>query len=469
MMRGLSCACIALVVAGCSTPAVIYGPNDLDKTEPSGAVTALRDLLPADGTPVRLVFVHGVGDHCSGYALNPQNGWLDDKTRKAMGLRPVQGASKAGSIDVGIFVPGAPAQGRSHVEFSTATYTLRVPGTTRDVDVEAIEITWSTLTQWIKSNQLGYDSPTTTPHTGSLGDCPQAPDTTIASTKAPPSRVWLNRVIKEEVFDRSLADAVLYSGTYQSTIERGVAEALCHAVTDTANTQKCQWPGAPQTSQQRFRYFFVTHSLGSRIIYDMFIHYSGYLTVGRPNPFSQAERDQAADFISATLAHTPAFYMMANQLALIGLSNVPPTANSGSGLHPWLELFEFQGNPNGVEPHVEGVAPRTFGNVIQFLGDAHSRAMARQGEEPTQLRIVAFNDTDDLLTWHVPPWYANAAAGTPGARPTVSVVNAFVQNASRLLIVESPAPAHDNYFINPEVWKVISCGATSGAVLACPD
>ena len=36
-------------------------------------------------------------------------------------------------------------------------------GSTAPVDVEAIEITWSHTTQWLKSNYLGYDSPSVTP------------------------------------------------------------------------------------------------------------------------------------------------------------------------------------------------------------------------------------------------------------------------------------------------------------------
>ena len=238
MFRSIACAILTVAATGCSSPTLVYSSADLPGGAPTGTVRPLRELVPTDGTPIRLVFVHGVGDHCSGYALDPKRGWLNDRTLAATGLRPNESvAPRRGEIDVSVFM-GGDADGRSRVAFATQAYTMRLPGVSIELSIEAIEITWSPLTQWLKSNQLGYDSPSTTPAAGSEPkDCVAAPDDDLPLTVAPPPRLVLDRVIKELVFDRNLADAILYSGSYGAVMERGLAEGLCHAITATPDNR----------------------------------------------------------------------------------------------------------------------------------------------------------------------------------------------------------------------------------------
>jgi hypothetical protein len=75
------------------------------------------------------------------------------------------------------------------------------------------------------------------------------------------------------------------------------------------------------------------------------------------------------------------------------------------------------------------------------------------------LHIVSFNDTDDLLTWHIPPQYENDGTSPDDCRPAIAIADVFVQNATRWLgLVEWPATAHSGYFKNDDVLKVIRCG-----------
>lgn len=469
-------AAALIALAGCSTPPVVYGPRDKPGDPPSGNVRALRELLPTDGRRVKLVLVHGVGDHCAGYALGAK-GWLKASTAARIGLQPIAGTSTAGFVDVSVFMGGA-KDARSGVGYATQSYDLQLAGASAKVRVDAIEITWSPLTQWVKSNQLGYDSPSTTPPPGAAPKgCTEAPDANIPPTKEPPQRLLLDTVIKELVFDRNLADAILYSGTYGATMERGVAEALCHALTGTPDAAKCAWPKEQPTNADAF--FFVTHSLGSRIVYDTFLNLLDVKAVDKENPFSEQERRDARPAILTMLANTPAIYMMANQLAMLGLANVPRDARSGSGLHPYLvPMAALSAGPGAPDPRLVVVPPATlrrsgagdavFGNVLQALALARSAAIASTRAPSTTMRIVAFNDTNDLLTWHVPPWYANDDVLSPDRRPAIEVVNVFVQNTPKLVVIESPGPAHSGYFTNDRVWDVIRCGATDGRPTACP-
>ena len=96
-------------------------------------------------------------------------------------------------------------------------------------------------------------------------------------TRAPPARVAVNRLIKEILFDRALTDALLYSGTYGVVIQRGVAEALCRAISGSlpSDGTRCQWPD-PRSDNAN--YISVTHSLGNRISYDVLLSLYGDTT-----------------------------------------------------------------------------------------------------------------------------------------------------------------------------------------------
>ncbi|MHB2060514.1 hypothetical protein [Pseudomonas monsensis] len=456
------CVIILLSLSACSSAPVIYNASD----NSPGQIKPLQELLP-DNTPVRLFFVHGVGDHCPGYALGPE-GWLNDKNAEAMGLKPVSDKiAVADFINVNVYM-GGNEDPHSGVNVLKRRYSLTLPDRANTVSVEAIEITWSPLTRWLKSNQLGYDSPSVF-EDKHREPCIELPDPRIPSTVQAPPRLWLDKTIKEQVFDRNLSDAIVYTGTYGETMVRGLAEGICHAITPTANNEKCIWPSAQESENNPHKNLFVTHSLGSRMTYDMFLHLLDQTTDSMTNPIPWEERKIAQGFIENMLANTPAFYMMANQLSLLGLANVPPQARSNDGVaRPFFwQLFPLDDLDSQSNSSQATSGPQVYGNVFLQLANLKETAEKRSAKPSYRLQIVSFNDTNDLLTWHIPRWYANAVA-TPGGRPRIDVTDVFVQNAPKLLIMESPEHAHVDYFKNPDVRDIIRCGAARGEVLKCP-
>jgi len=498
----LICLILPLTIIACAPAPIIYQPSD-KSGEPTGKVDKLKMLLP-DKSPVRLVFVHGVGDHCPGYALDSRAGWLSTQNAAAMGLFPVpnprpghNGVSQF--IDVSVYMEGI-RDGLSGVSYATKDFVLKMPGR-EDIAVEAIEITWSSLTQWIKSNQLGYDSPLTSTDRENTR-CLQPAGKEVPPTVQAPWRVPINKKIKEQVFDRNLADAVLYAGTYRETMERGLAEGLCHAITSTSKDVKCVWPSAENESATKLKNLFVTHSLGSRMTYDMFLDLT---STAEKNIFPPKERDNARPFIQKMLENTPAIYMMANQLALLGLANVPPgirsfgktprplslispqhalSSEAVSGLsHPGavskLEQMELRSEPPGVPespitPNAPIKAtmpavPTVFGDVLLKIRLLKERVAEETRIPVTKLEIVSFNDTNDLLTWHIPRWYDSGEA-KPTGEENIHVTDVFVHNSIRwFYLFENPAGAHLNYFNNSDVRDVILCGADQGKVSGCQN
>ena len=481
----LLCTVLSLMCVACAPKPLIYNPSD-SKSDPTGQVKPLSALLP-EGSRVRLIFVHGVGDHCPGYALDPKDGWLKQENAAAMGLTPVSDEKlKPQFTDVSVYMKG-PKDGRSGVWYATKDYRLTLPGRA-DISVQAIEITWSPLTQWIKTAQLGYDSPSAFTDKDKPG-CLQDPVATTSPTVQAPWRVPLNKKIKEEVFDRNLADAMLYAGTYRETIERGLAEGICHAITHTSNDAQCFWPSAQDPVSVNYKNIFVTHSLGSRMTYDLFLD---LMSTEKNNIFPADVRQQARPFIEQMLADTPAFYMMANQFVLLGLANVPPDSRSHEvTTHPFAfrqPLGESDIAADGSSPlspstralvsERPGVSessaitsgPRAFGNVLFKIGALKAQIAQKTGKPAANLEIISFNDTNDLLTWHVPSAYVSEKGDAAGRSVPVNVTDVFVHNAPRwLYLFEGPTGAHVNYFNNPAVRDIIRCGGSGSEVFKCAD
>jgi hypothetical protein len=225
------------------------------------------------------------------------------------------------------------------------------------------------------------------------------------------------------------------------------------------------------------RYFFVTHSLGSRIIYDTMLDLVGVGSPGRANKFQEPEWKRSRPVVLQMIANTPAFYMMANQLSLLGLANVPVRTRSNEAPEPHFVASDSAPDSalkSKVAPELAAQASMTATlasaaecpNPLVAIAKVKqlTRGMKGAADGTPTLRFVAFNDTNDLLTWHIPEWYAT---GRDNCRPPVELSNVFVRNAFPWLVIELPNDAHQNYFVNPKVWQAIRCGAKDGAVLDC--
>lgn len=501
-MRSMLVVFLVLAVvalAGCVSAPIISNPAEGPKDPAEGSVKALTELLEHKDRAV-VIFIHGVGDHCPGFALGKAKGsWLNDDAQKALGLVPRDSGATYTDVFDDEFIPGHPRDVASKVTVGKRRFSF--PASKPEAEqlpVDAIEITWSQLTQWVKTNQLGYDltEPSPPPDTRTPS-CPYPQD--LEKYKKPPARVSLNRLLKEQVLDRSLADAVLYAGTYGRIMRRGTAEALCIASGGTPNPggHLCDWPKVPEGEQgKRTAYFFVTHSLGSRLIYDTLLGLTGKDVTTSAETFSRCEVEDAKPFANYLMAETGATYMMANQLTMLGLAYEDGTQTSSGGPVPYDLIMQRRVLPEGLadapplktlQPTAVPSPPATPGPktvvktaALEFAVRRQDAADARH-ERVNPLTIVAFSDTNDLLSWAVPKWYQgqtkdevektaakskNEGNDKPGH--AVDFTNVFVQNATRWFgFVENPADAHSGYFTSADVWRVIRCGAAGGKVKPC--
>ena len=473
-LRSFSSIIIAFVLAACST-VTVYDPLSPKK---DGNVPSL-DLVLGDGGPVVIVFVHGVGDHCPGYALGgndvaEKDAWLSPDTMNALHLKK-QDAFQP--VDWQIFRTDIGMGGKSSeeaVHVRERKYWLQLEEGRQDksrnrIDVTAVEITWSPMTRWLKNQLLGYDGAPLFPFdSGQWGsgiktcrdvnEIVSLPSLEEQRKTEPvaPVRTLANGYLKWSVLDRDLADALIYVGKYGDGMRAGMEAALCRAFSATPHSSDSVDCSKADTLPLNGHIIFVTHSLGSRLTYDTL------------SPLGDALHGRwlGAPLAEYIKAHLVGVYMMANQLPMLGLANVDPKWDplEVNSQHP----FELD-RESEVKPTESAAKATPFeknilahDSLARLLSDREQYYTKKQEVAPT-LNLVSFNDTNDLLTWHLPPWYA---AGS--LRPRVNVTDIFVENGVRWFgMLENPATAHSGYFSNRNVARVMMCGVTAGKVNDC--
>jgi hypothetical protein len=121
-----------------------------------------------------------------------------------------------------------------------------------------------------------------------------------------------------------------YAGPYGKVLQRAVAKAICDAVVLISDPSKFtsqsdgdRWVNAEAALGAREKdtaYVFFTHSLGSRILYDIMRNLNRVNRYG-DDPFVNGTDDQAFETYPMLTCQVPAIYMTANQLPLVGLSS----------------------------------------------------------------------------------------------------------------------------------------------------
>jgi hypothetical protein len=298
-----------------------------------GALRSQDGQGPIGETPaakrsvVKVMMVHGIGSHHPGYS-----GRTTANLTAALGL-DVQ-APQVKSIEI----PSA-----LDPTASLGTLTLqRFSDGARERELLVYELTWSRISDPARAN-LRFD-------------------TSQAHSR---NRARMNQLGKGFVND-VLVDPLVYVGAGHNQILSSVRQGLCWAY----STDWDGFPTQPETCDetdprlgsrvQQDQFFFVTHSLGSKILLEALESTAEGLTA------QQDSNPLAIPFRTALQNHTPTVFMMANQLPLLQ-AGFPPTPVSGQI-------------------------------------DAYCRPAGEHFDQRivVQTKIVAFSDPNDLLSYSIP-------------------------------------------------------------------
>ena len=257
------------------------------------------------------------------------------------------------------------------------------------------KLDWEPLTENLKRQYLAYDD---------------APDVTRP-------RLRLHNDLKQSLMNENVPDVVLYVGTYQRVMQRAVRFALGRMQNDMGKGED-------------YEYFFVTFSLGSKIVFDV---------VDEMDAAPEGSgRDKIVD-------RTASFFMLANQLPLLGLGNVSPTTTRPA----------------------EGGAVPGYESMLRFVRRKHVRAASQpQAAVSTQpagggLSIVAVSDPNDLFSYTIPPYVKQQFPATfVNVQISVAKTGYWIPSEG---YVANPMEAHTGYGHDQDVIKLIVEGGRATA------
>lgn len=429
--------------------------------EPDGTlrIRTLRAALDSAGSvPVRVLVVHGMREREPHYSDALQWGIAarrlnlrrrerdslivlerDYEVRLATGARPERP------------VPLPPSEIRRRAWYD--------PATGRDRLV-FYELLWAPTRDAVKDHFFGCFE--AGPREGET--CPSP-----AAARNADRRWWLNGILKADLMVDGFGDATVVLGPTGELLRDDVDLAFCVVASDilrgerllagaAARRGRCDLAAEIRASDRaaanrtlgQVRLFGVTHSLGSFLVMDAHRRYflahastrAGADTVrGSPScppespatvlgrPVADASDAARADALFYLLDNVTVF-MRANQVSLLGLARLQP------------ECHVFRGG-------IEAGAPCPNRSLPTVACGARAA-----GGFPRLSQYVAFNDTNDLLGFELPPYLAETG-------PFGKLVNVSVGNRHRYSIpflFKNPGDAHTSSDRNPAILDAIVDG-----------
>jgi len=222
-------------------------------------------------------------------------------------------------------------------------------------------------------------------------------------------RAVLNRRMKSELLNDGFGDAVLYlNENFKSKIQAPVTNAIFSILGD----------GFAPNDQ----FIIITHSLGSKITFDSLNILAERLR--------REDRQQAAAMTNLAL-HTTYLIMLANQVPLLRLGDTNVLENT-------------EGRPSGVQ---------------QFLQMRQQGTEQRGPEHPSAsspfLQVIAVTDPNDLLSYPL-----RGGDLFSHSIENIEFGNVLICNAPVYLHwVANPLKAHEGYFDNPKLIKLLLKGS----------
>lgn len=431
MTRHTCCCCLSklkaafiyllsLVLCGCSTPQVI------------GKFQGLKTIQ--QGTEhLHIILVHGIKKQEPGWSGNFYQE-LEASLNKE--LEPPHKLQQVGddNWEKCIFIKGDGLLGDltqckvsdvpTTADGVLKTVTLKSSDGTKTVTIT--EVTWSPITTALKQKLLEYDK------TNDLSK----------------QRAWINRWLREGLVDDGFSDALAYAGEPGARIRDVVWKAICYSMTG-----KLEGSAACDLGKDKDRFAFITHSLGSRIVFDA-------LHVGKEER-NLAEKNvslmQKITTIDRVSAKTVALYMLANQLPLLEMAGVPDDKVTSVT----TKIQNADGTMSLLEEK-DASATQASSLISRFMDDrrnAFPRMKAlnlfAEEQEPPPVSIAAFSDPNDLLS------YSLRTSGMINS-PNVDVADIWVGNAINFGVFANPMSAHQDYWVNKDVIELLIDGAEEG-------
>lgn len=361
------------------------------------AFPGLRQSIAAtqraqNGGITKVLMVHGISHHTPGYSAR-----FRDRLSAALGMDVIDPEIKT----IHLLPPDS-----ANTALSGSIGVLRISRHASADDSKTMmfyELTWSGITEEQKKS-IAYD----TDNTDGL------------------ARSGLNKKMKG-FLNNTVPDLLIYMGNGHDAITTAVRESVCWMFTHN-------WQNLPQTDGAyvcqtgddnvfeniaRDNFFFITHSLGSRITIDTI---QSFATENKSS-MSAATHEK----IRAAVANKKfTVYMMANQLPLLQLGRT---------------------------------APAVTDKISDYCPDNAPKARARVLKE---LDIIAFSDPNDILSYPVPDNFAreHIDSRTCPQIMNISLNIAPMRDLFGATSFADPLTAHNGYLEDARVIDILTDGVS---------
>jgi len=250
-----------------------------------------------------------------------------------------------------------------------------------------------------------------------------------------PRAKWTG-ALKDNVISGGLSDAAVYVGTSRPLVRAGISSALC-AMALNADGRKPISPNDRSLTTCTVKgglfgpadaeFNFVTHSLGSRMLFDVLA------PSDNAAEFAQTRRrDTARGYL---VIGTRSVFMAANQMPLLGAT-----------------MVDVRPMATGAEA---APAPEPCRSAISLIAARCAVAAEGAAANAPNLQIVAFSDPDDLLGYR--------ASDAGEQRPGLTFLEVTHRNTpvwfGRFVL---PQEAHDKELQRKSTAAMILCGAVAG-------
>ena len=345
---------------------------------------------------VKILMVHGIGKHLPGYSTR-----FSDNLMRALGLDVIAERSK----EISVQTPPLLAQELGRQTLGNLRV-QRFMNKARTRELLFYELTWSEIIEPEKK-MIAFDD----------------------SGEYTFKRASINRAIKEFV-NSHVPDPMIYLGNSRKKILGSVGQSICWMM--SGGWEDLPWAsdavcdaakGDHYLHAETDEFIFVTHSLGSRIMVDT-LQLLAQRFQSYKRQFSGAARVRFERLADALQKKRFTVFMLANQLPLLQLGRDMPEVSG--------KIADYC-RPGG---------PRYDDRLLGELG------------------IVAFSDPNDILSYAIPPKFAeeNLDSRLCPRIVNVSINVANVVDLFGLGEFASPAEAHGGYDNDERVIAIIANG-----------
>ena len=383
-MRSIRCVIPLLgLAASCTTP---YSPPVI--LDNSARFIGISELM-TPGAPVDVVLMHGMCTH--------NRTWVAEANSKL-----VEALGGSVIIDPSQLKPIATIDGETEIYQQSFVIRGNV--------LRTFSILWSPATTGEKHG-LCYDQTNKSMICG-------------GERAYPFTRATLNTKAKDWLLDDCLSDALVYAGKRREAIQKQIKQAILYAA-GARSTEKTL-PAVMQAAAEETAWlFFVSHSLGSKILFD-----SLYQLTKDPKTAAAGRQ---------TFARTVQVFMEANQLPLLALAIDPNQVTAAS-----------VATGRAAEQPVD--------SLDALVREIPERSLRQGGlpvepkRKPVQFQVVAFTDPNDVLSYIL-------TGSVVGQKASYHFIDVAVSNHSTWFgTLEDPIGAHLDYEKNRDVQDLIACG-----------